>query len=344
MNFQLRSIEIFLHIISEKLYSIGLSLFRVSDQKRRKLCQPLMVAFVLSLTMLRDLISLSLNDRLLSMKLGDFSFNWKLKAMWNVTIISGALIGLTSQAIHCSYYHGHCNPFWIHTIVQDKFQFVVSKNIHFNKYYKFILLAEWQIRIWTLIGILIPFVAYLVNRPVLEAFTIGIVSSLINFNYSLLLSNIAVWQMLYYCMLIYKFKLQLKLENIKINSLAISSKVNVHSKILPNLRKLNKIFVLINKFDSFWSKIFLSMTACDGIIICMAISQLFGNVGLFMKCMLVILISGIAVNQSFLFIMASCVYMEANKSHLILSRLFANKIINYLLIKIKVNSNDKILI
>ena len=63
----MRSIETSLHIISERLYSIGLSLFRVSNEKRPKIYNPIVVSIVLFLSMGREIVSYLMDNPRLSM-------------------------------------------------------------------------------------------------------------------------------------------------------------------------------------------------------------------------------------------------------------------------------------
>ena len=97
------SIEIILHINSERLYSIGLSLFRVSDKKRSKIHNPIVVSIVSALLLIREFVSYSMADPRLSMMIGDLSFNWKLKPMWNLTVVVGIVMCLSHQTIYYFY-------------------------------------------------------------------------------------------------------------------------------------------------------------------------------------------------------------------------------------------------
>src|ERR1700712_1352633 len=73
--------------VSEKLYLNGFSNLKIGSKKRKMIFKPIIVLTFLSFLIIRETISLTLNDRNISRIIGVFCFNWRLKSMWNLFII-----------------------------------------------------------------------------------------------------------------------------------------------------------------------------------------------------------------------------------------------------------------
>ena len=73
---ELTSVENLLVVITEKLYSNGLLLIKNDSNKRKLRYNPITISSILLIFVMREVLSLLLNDRNISVMLGDFAFNW----------------------------------------------------------------------------------------------------------------------------------------------------------------------------------------------------------------------------------------------------------------------------
>ena len=315
----LKSIDTSLHIISERLYSIGLSLFRVSDKKRSKVYNPIVVSMVLFCLMAREIVSYFIGDPRLSMMIGDLSFNWKLKPMWNLTMIIGIVICLSDQAIHLFYDVTNDYPFWLIVINNDR------NETRSSKYLYLIKLVEMTIKLWVIIGSGTTTVIYFFNTTVTETLTYGLFATFSNGFLPFYTSSIMFWQVLCYCLIAYRLKLQLKLENNRILQLSKGFDRNIGSKVMNCFQTIDGIHGSIRKFDRFWSKITFIFVMLFGIMFAVSISQLFGNVDPFMRVILIMMSLTFTIIVTTIYISASLIYVEAKKTHRILFKLITQK-------------------
>ena len=88
---KIKSTQNVLNVLTVKLYSIG-SLFIENDFIKRKIRFNLLITSLsLSIILMREVLSLLLKNRNISLMLGDFAFDWKLKSMWNSIMITAVL-------------------------------------------------------------------------------------------------------------------------------------------------------------------------------------------------------------------------------------------------------------
>ena len=167
--------EITLHIISERLYSIGLSLFRVSNEKRPMIYNPIVVTLDFSGLLFREIVSYSVDNPRLSLMLGYMSFNWKLKPMWNLNMVVSIVICLSHQTIH--YFYGMTNdfPFWLIVVNNTRDETIKTK------YRYLIKLVEMSIKFWLVVAPLTTIMVYLLSSKTTQALTYGLFASFSNF-------------------------------------------------------------------------------------------------------------------------------------------------------------------
>ena len=315
----LTSIEITLHIISERLYSIGLSLFRVSAKKRPKILHPMIVSLVLIVYLTREIISYYIGDPRLSMMIGDISFNWKLKPMWNLTLVVAIIICLSVQAIHLFYGVTNDYPFWLIVINN------VRDETRTNKYLYLIKLVTISINMWVIVGSGTATVIYFFSTTITETLTYGLFSAFYNGFSAIYGLPIMFWQVLCYCLIAYRFKLQLKVENNSLLQLSKRIDRNIGSKVMNCFQTIDRIHGSIRKFDKFWSKITFIFVMLFGIMFGVSISQLFGNVEQFMVMFFMMMALTFTIIVTTIFVSASLIYVEAKKTHPILYKLITRK-------------------
>ena len=328
----LRSIDISLHIISERLYSIGISLFRVSDKKRSKVFHPIVVSTVLIALMTREVVSYFIGDPRLSLMIGDMSFNWKLKPMWNLTMVDGMILCLSAQAIHLFYGMTNDYPFWLIVINNVRDQTKTSKYLYLIK------LVGISIKFWVINGSGTATVIYFLSTTITETLTYGLFAGFSNGLLGSYTGPIMFWQVLYYCLIAYRFKLQLKVENNRLLQLSKRIDRNIGSKVMNCFQTIDRIHGSIRKFDRFWSKITFIFVMLFGIMFGVSISQLFGNVEQFMMIFFMMMALNFTIIVTTIYVSASLIYVEAKKTHPILFKLITQKrIAKNLHLTLKVN-------
>ena len=315
----LKSIDISLHIISERLYSIGLSLFRVANEKRPKIFHPIVLSMVMFSLLAKEIVSYLLDNPRLSMMLGDVSFNWKLKPMWNLTMADFLVVCLSVQAIHVFYGVTNEYPFWLIVINN------VRDETRSNKYLYLIKLVRMAINSWVIVAFENPIVVYLFSTKITETLTYGLFAGFSNGLLCYYGGPIIFWQILCYCLIAYRFKLQLKLENNRLLQLSKRIDRNIGSNVMNCFESIDRIHGSIREFDRFWSKISFIFVMLFGIVFGVCISQLFGNVEQFMVIILLLLALTFAIDFTTIILSASLIYVEAKKTHRILYKLITQK-------------------
>ena len=325
-------IELSLFMISERLYSIGISMFRVSDKKRLNILNPNVVSIVLTALLVREIVSYFVGDRRLSMMIGDLSFNWMLKPMWNLSIASALVIILSHQTIHRYYGSRNDFPFWL--VVQKNSQDMTVE----TKFPYLIKLVEMSVKLWVVLASVTTIAIYLFGSTTTEALTYGLFATFSNFWLTYYVIQMALWQVLCYCLIAYRFKLQLKVKNNRLLYLSNKIDLNIAIKVKNSLRTIDRIHTSIHTFDKFWSKIAFVFTILCAIIFGVSISQLFSNVELIMKITLSMMAITTSIIITTIFVSSSLIYVEANKTHRILFGLINQKwVAKDLDYKLKVN-------
>ena len=305
---ELTSVENLLVVISEKLYSIGLLLFK-NETKRRKLKNnPIVISSIILIFLMREVLSLLMNDRNISLMLGDFAFNWRLKSMWNLVLITSVCIALSNQIIHLIYHRMNYYPFQIaYSSVQaslDMRQKVLLKFLNFT------------------IKILTPFVftsisvlSFYFNTTLFHMVLIGIPTSIFNAVFAIPCCQLLLWPIIHFYLTALKFKLQLKLENNRLNYLRIKLSNRVLAlnlnKTLTGLDQILSTIVVSNKF---WSKYLLNMCSGFGLTISIIIAQLFSDSDTYIMIAFIYVIIVIILSICVLLYSAIRVNNEANNS------------------------------
>ena len=299
---ELTSVENLLVVISEKLYSNGLLLIKNESNKRKLRYNPIVISSISLIVFIREVLSLLLNDRNISLMLGDFAFNWRLKSMWNLIVITSVCFASSNQIIHLFYHRMNYYPFYIAHFVNtpiDRSQKVLIKFLNFT------------IQILTpIVFFLMSFVTYFFNTSLFQTLLIGVPTSILNSTNTLFCGQAILWQLLYFYLMALKFKLQLKLENNRLNYLRIKLSNRVLAlSLTKTLTRLNKVHSTIAVSNKFWSKYLLCMCSGFGTICAIIIAQLFGDPDTFILvaftyilliiilCICLLLYSAIRVNN-----------------------------------------------
>ena len=145
-----------LDTISEKLYLSGMSYLKISHKKRQLFSNPIIIFSILSVVLVRELTSLLLHDHNISRMIGDLSFNWRLKSIWNLTLIFGINLALGSHTIHYYYSLKNIYHFWPIRTSTDETR-IATNNSKIKLVTKFM---DTNIKVWQLIGFLFTLIVY----------------------------------------------------------------------------------------------------------------------------------------------------------------------------------------
>ena len=310
--------DLALYAISDKLYLIGLSLFKVGHKRRSVSFHPVIVGLVLLLLITREIVSLLIDDRRVSMMLGDIAYKWQLKNMWNLTALFAELNALACMATNWLYYFRYDKPFWLSPPLAIHY-----KSLMTNKQVMILRALDFYNVAWAVLAFVVSMAILANNDNVLEGITCGLVGAVTNALMCLYATAIIFWQMMYFCFVSIRFKLQLNRENRKLDYLA-------GKMLVPSLKsifiRINQIHKDIGRKNVFWSRIVFLNALTYSILTSIVISQFLGELETIMFLTMILVLFIIAVIILVQFTSAISVNMEANKLHNILVRLM-NKIV-----------------
>ena len=242
-----------------------------------------------------------------------------LKPMWNLTVVVALMMCLSHQTIH--YFYGITNdfPFWLIVVNNTRDETIKTKYRYLIKFVKM------SIKFWLVVGPLTTIVVYLLSYTTTEALTYGLFATFSNFWLSYYAVPIMYWQVLCYCLIAFRFKLKLELENNRLLQLSKRNDRNNATKIMNCFQAIDRIHCSIQEFDRFWSRITLIFATSLSISFCISISQLFGKIELIMVMTLLMIVLTNSIVLATIFVSASSIYIEANKTHRILHKLNCQK-------------------
>ena len=239
--------------------------------------------------------------------LGDFAFNWRLKSMWNLIMITNISVISSIQVIHLIYHRMDYYPF---DIAQSSVKIAIDlrQNI-------LLKLISYITNMTPIVMFIMSALSYYFNSTLLQMLLIGGPSTILNTTYALYGTQIILWQILHFYLTGLKFKLQLKLENNRLNYLRIKLSNRVLALNLnQTLTRLDHVLSTIVVSNKFWSKYLLCMCSGYGIICSIIIAQLFGNSDIYIKFAFIYILIVIILNICVLLYSAIRVNNEANNS------------------------------
>ena len=323
-----------LNIITKKLYFNGFSYLSIGSKKRKIIFKPILISTFLSLILIRELVCLSINDPTLRLMLGDVSFNWRIKSMWNYFIILSVDIVLIPHLIHFLHFRRYGSPF----MHKNQMIFETSNEIKgkIKVLFKIVNFSSYFI---TSFGVFLSTIVYSINScPLIQIILFGIPSGIV---YSLMCFYITqhlFHLILYFCVLSFKFYTQLKLENQLLKYLSANRLMRKTTHLLKCLERMNQIHRQIDENNRFWSKFLFStcysLCGISGVMI----AQLLQNIELIAIALFIFTASAAITLIIFLFIFGIRVHNESNNSYPILIKCFDSlkNDLNFLNIKIKV--------
>ena len=247
------SVENLLVVISEKLYSIGLLSIKNGSKRRKLRYNPIIIFCVSIIFVIREVLSLLLNDRNISLMLGDFAFNWRLKSIWNLGLIIIFCISLVISVNHLISRRSTHYPFalgHIHLTPTLK-----RKQKAFINYLDFVFKASPPSTYMPL-----SLLNYYLKSTTMQMLIFGMPWTIYGGMATFYIIQFIFWQLFYFYLMALKIRLQLKLENNRLNYLRIKlSNRLLAQNLVKSLSKFNEIHSNITKTNKFWSTYIFAM-------------------------------------------------------------------------------------
>ena len=294
--------------------------------------------FILIAILVRDLISLMINNEHVSLMLGDIAFNWRDKSLWNIDVILAALTALGNRFLH--YYYSKINHFPMKSFEHDKLIDLSCINNKSKYYLKLLKFHIWNI---TVFGFLTFFIPLSFNLSLIKLLTFGLFWSILGTLFVLYSTlNLSV-NMAYFCLLAYKFKLQLRLENNQIKQLSTKHlpKVLIERQLLRIISRIFKIYKQIKDENKFWSKwLLIEILFMSSMTATFLTNIIFGEFDKFVFILMLIMIALLFIYTMILYMFCILLHNEANRACNILYCLYFCKPKTYYspIIKMKVNN------
>lgn len=337
---RLRWTENTIDYLGNYLYKIGISLNSNETVKRKLIYNPILMTIILSIVLMRDLLSYLINDRAISLKLGDLSYNWKVKLTWNLTIVIAMTTVVLIKALFYSYYLKTIDP-------SKSDRNFTNKNSKLDKTTEMLLNSIMRIiEILTMLTFLLPLATLYYSCSIFELFVYGLPWAILLAISALYAFQTFLWQAIYYCLIAYKFKLLLQLENLNLiqllNISGQSFKTIIEIKFNKIFRSINKIHVNIKISNKFWSKWLLFQFLFLCLFCAPFLTQLFfGEKQILITCMFSLITPLLLCYLLIINLFSQFVYNEANKTYKILTKLIHfNKNIKFYIrfyLKVKIN-------
>ena len=329
---KIKSKQNLLNVLTVKLYSIG-SLFVSNIRiKRKVIFNPTMILINFFIVFVRQVLSLLLNDRNISLMLGDFAFKWKLKSMWNSILIIAILQTSSILVVHFQFHKTNDYPFRMSRHLKQTPYEVKWKQIFIIK------LIEKTVTLTTIAYGLIHIISYTLSSTHFELLIYGLPWLVIDLPFIVYVTSVVFWNSIYFDVLTHNLKLQLRLENSRMKYLVTTtvSKLHLFNLTKSIMKNLNKIHFLIQWKSKFWSLFVFFNCFTSGSIGGICIAQLFGDANLVTRIFFIYAFLVEASIVTFLLYSAIRVHNEANYSLKVMNKIVFNHNIKYIPIGLRI--------
>ena len=306
----------------------GVSYFHHDAIRHRMIYNKTLINVVLCLILIRDSVSLFVRDPSVSLMLGDFAFNWKFKAIWNLMIIISTVSCLSNRFLHYWYFkHAH---------FPMKFNDLNNLEIDANIFLLIKVLKLFFFKIVIFVAFLLSFVSYTISAQIFDLLVFGLIASLVYSIFIVYIVTNLVENLFYFCLLAYKFKLQLQLENIRLKQLSTKHlpKALIERQLIRIITRIFRTYKQISVENKFWSKyLLIQMIFTSGLFSTFINYLVFGESNLFI---FILLCSQIIIFLTLMFLLNFCCVMLHNEANTTL------KMIQFLIFKYPSKNTSKI--
>jgi hypothetical protein len=327
--------EIIIETAGDHFYKIGLSQYKIGESQRSSLHNPKLIAIVVSLLLIRCIISLITPKEYEQVFywMGDFTYYLKIRIHCNVGLISFFSSTLIFLFLHYLKYRKKIRPTYLKPFAmmsglvppraigltnQEKIKKMMKNSKIYFSLCNYCMKST--IRLFTLVALLLPFVLYK-NIPAIVMLGIpyGILFSL-GCYYSF---SIYLWQLVYFHTLCYYIKIKLRQIQIEVNLKLDMRKAINDQNIMETIRHLNYVHKEITDFNSnywykylFWNWVLSAFIFSTGLYL-----SFFGNHSYITRSVILYGTIFVASILIFIIIIASAVALESNKFSALLNSL-----------------------
>ena len=239
----------YLDMIAAYSMKTGISCSTNEFIKRSWIFRRHFINLIIFIILLREMISLSLNNKYWSLMLGDLSFNWKYKVIWNSFVIIVSITGLLTRYLHYHFFEQGVFPMDIKNFygnypgIDWKSIFLIQSLALLKKFYPFLGATAYLITMY-------------INCSLVEFLTVAMIWCFICTPYCVYMQQTLLINMVYFCLNSYKFKLKLQLENIRLEYISFRSipRALFEKEFLRIISRILRNYELIRIENRFWSK------------------------------------------------------------------------------------------
>ena len=296
----------------------GVSYFHHDNIKYHWYYNKIFMNIILFTHLLREIISLTLKDQSINILMGDIAYNWKIKIIWSLILINCSSTVILFRLLHFWHYkHGHIPMISTNTIL--------CENASDKKSLLFINCIKYLIIFFIAFSYFIVNVVILViNAPNIPLLLVGMYWSIYILPWCISISGNFMLNFFYFCLIAYKFKLQLQLENIRLKQLSTKqlSKPLIERQLLRIISRIFKIYKQIKDENKFWSKWLLIHMSSMTISSSLFINQIFfGETNLFLSIFIILIWFFVFMNFSLFNYCCVIVHNESNYTIKLLRKL-----------------------
>ena len=248
--YKIRLAEYCLDRICIHASTVGISYFEHEQVKHRWFYNRILINTISVIQLIRVSTLLLLKNGGLSLMLGDMTYNWEFKSIWNLIMINSTMMTLSIRGLHYWNFKHGLIPI---QVLKPENRFQIGR-----KGYSIIKFME-NYFVKVTIGYPYFFIQMITlsnSCTVFELFTYGLFWCSFMLPWSVYTVECFMNQLFYFCLLAYKFKLRLELENIRLKQLSTKHlpKVLIERQLLRIISRIFKIYKQIKDENKFWSK------------------------------------------------------------------------------------------
>ena len=319
-NKKLVFIENLLYLLSEINFKNGFPYFNQNYGKRRKLFKPLIANTIMTLIIIRDIISLFITEDY-SILIGDFVFKFEYKLQWNLTLIDCYIVIVFIQIDnHFNVKNNQQFCKILATKLIDNNDGQLRKIRIFLKLIEVLLSSSLVFCAFNL-----SFLFLWMESTLTQLMTFGVIWSIIFSLFGCIIGNMFIWNLIYFLLFCYYSRFLLKIENQKLKILTQNCiKAKYYGRnLIEVLKEMDVIHRRIKSLNEIWS---LFLLFCwIGLAILMAIFSITVFFSQIKNVLInVIFIFGFILVFGFistLTLFCSSVELEAKKTYNLLTKL-----------------------
>jgi len=310
-------IDELIYLIGEMNYRRGGHKFNDNYRKRSLLFNPFVINIVFIVIIIREIISLFITNEYLLQIIGDFAYKMRFK--FEIKFITISILFMAIINLIINYFHFKNNK--IHkTLKTEGKQNLMNKKT--QKYMKIMnkLIHLIVIYFGFMFSFAMSFISFETKMFIMFAIPWNILFCL-SF---IFVGNIGIWNMLYFIAFCFRSKLQIIIQNTRIQTLIEKKRLINNRNLISNLKYFEAIYQKIVILNKIWSKYLLLNFIYWAIFTAfISIQVFFGESETIFKVFWIIVsLLGLTLISS-LMLFSSCVNTESKQTFKLLVKLFS---------------------